>query len=70
MGYTDIDYQHYQPPYWIANKPDLKHCKFCNAVYNIRTKFIKVIDMSVGTENPRYQKVGDCKPNICPCCER
>lgn len=70
MRYTDIESQYYKQPYWIANKPDLKHCKFCNAIYNKHAKFVKVIDMSVGTETPRYTKISDCKPNICPICER
>lgn len=60
----------YQPPSWMSKYDNLTHCKHCNAVYNKNTKFVKVRDISCGTESFQYEYLRDCKPNVCPNCER
>lgn len=69
MGYTEFD-EGYKPPTWMELYKNLKHCKFCNAVYNKNTKFVKVRSLSTGTQTPTFSYVRDCKENVCPCCEK
>lgn len=70
MGYTDIDEGTYSPPGWMSLYKKLKHCKFCNTVYNIDIEYAKVRSISSGTSTPTFSYVRKCKENVCPCCEK